>query len=86
MPISSGIFSKVRQNTVAVSRDIDPMDPGCSSQSRKPLKRQDTPRVQDDRAEPFPPQNQKRRPSPIRVDGKGKSFQHGENLFSVDTS
>lgn len=63
---------------MAVSRDIDQTDPGStSSRGRKPFKRQDTPRVHEDDTEAFTAHNQKRRPSPIRVDGKGRSYQHG---------
>jgi hypothetical protein len=84
MPLSSGIFSKLRQNTVAVSRDIDMTDPGSTSRSRKPFKRQDTPRMHEDEPEIFPPQNQKRRPSPIRADGKGRSYQHGNFTLNLE--
>ncbi len=76
MPISRGSYSKGRQNTVPESHNLK--DSGYPLRNRRPIKRQDTPRVQDDEPETYPLQSQKRRPSPIRIDGKGKSYQHSK--------
>ena len=94
---TTSIFARVRQNTVAVSKDIERPENGGSSSSRgrKPFKRQDTPRVCDDIEKyvsmPLNPiQNQKRRPSPVRIDRSGKNAQHGvrhkRSAFSADSS
>ena len=98
MPPSGNIFAKVRQNTVAVSRDIENNAGSASARSRKPFKRQDTPRVHDDIDDKYNNGNgdvginitttqQKRRPSPIR---HGKSMQQGlrskRSAFSADSS
>jgi hypothetical protein len=95
LPSATSIFAKVRQNTVATTRDIDRADNngGPSSRGRKPFKRQDTPRVTDDIenyvANIVP--TQKRRPSPIRMDRHGKSIQvsgvrNKRSAFSADSS
>lgn len=98
MTPASSIFAKVRHNTVAASRDIE-NNGSPASRSRKPFKRQDTPRVHDDMDKynngngdvsvgiNIATSQQKRRPSPIR---HGKSMQQGlrskRSAFSADSS
>jgi hypothetical protein len=96
MPSATSIFARVRQNTVAASAKDNNADNNggpSSSRGRKPFKRQDTPRVSDDieKYVNMPPANQKRRPSPIRMDRHGKAMggqgvRNKRSAFSADSS